>query len=184
MNEITPFTFPATGQAVRSVAVAGEPWFVARDVCDVLDIKDVSMAVRSLDEDERGTSIVGTRGGAQEMSVVSEAGLYSLILRSRKPEARVVTRWVTHEVMPALRKTGAYSMAATPVRVEMTINALAELAHDEHVVPVAGRILAFKRWHKPRRGIEAFVQLSIDLNLPGIGGGTTNTKALPEGGAR
>lgn len=181
MTEIRPFTFPTTGQDVRTLLVDGEPWFVGRDVCDVLDIENVTRALAALDEDEKGLQSMKTPGGPQEMAVISESGLYSLILRSRKPEARVVKRWVTHEVLPTIRKTGTYSISETPVRIELAINALAELAHNEHVVPVAGRILAFKRWRKPRKGIEAFVQLALDVNLPGINGGAAHG-ALPNGG--
>ena len=88
----------------------GAPWFVAKDVCDVLGLTEVSKIIENLDEDEKGTSTVRTPGGPQEMSTVSEAGLYSLILRSRKPEAKGFKRWLTHEVLPAIRKTGRYSL--------------------------------------------------------------------------
>lgn len=108
MSEIVPFDY--NGSEVRTLLIDGEPWFVARDICDRLEVKDVSMALRSLDEDEKGTSTVGTPGGLQELSVVNEPGLYSLTLRSRKPEARAFKRWVTHDVLPALRKRGAYAV--------------------------------------------------------------------------
>ena len=93
---------------VRIVDRGGEPWFVAKDVCAVLEIAKVDSAIRSLDEDEKDTHSMSTLGGDQEMSIVSEAGLYSLVLRSRKPEAKTFKRWVTHEVLPSIRKTGAY----------------------------------------------------------------------------
>lgn len=97
------------GQPVRIVMQKAEPWFVAKDVCAVLEVGDVSSALRRLDEDEKGTDTILTPGGQQEMSIVSEAGLYSLILRSRKPEAREFKRWITHEVLPSIRKTGSYT---------------------------------------------------------------------------
>lgn len=93
---------------VRIVDRGGEPWFVAKDVCAVLEIAKVDSAIRSLDEDEKDTHSMSTLGGDQELSIVSEAGLYSLVLRSRKPEAKAFKRWVTHEVLPSIRKTGAY----------------------------------------------------------------------------
>jgi prophage antirepressor-like protein len=93
---------------VRVVIKNGEPWFVARDVCECLGLLDVSMSVARLDEDEKGTSIICTPGGNQEMIVVSESGLYSLIMTSRKPEARQFKKWVTSEVLPQIRKTGMY----------------------------------------------------------------------------
>ena len=93
---------------VRIVDRDGEPWFVAKDVCGALGIAKVDSAIRSLDEDEKDAHSMSTLGGNQEMTVVSEAGLYSLIMRSRKPEAKAFKRWVTHEVLPSIRKTGAY----------------------------------------------------------------------------
>ena len=98
---------------VRTVMQDGEPWFVAKDVCDVLGLSDVSKAIQALDEDEKGTNSIPTPGGTQQLSIVNEPGLYSLILRSRKPEAKQFKRWITHEVLPTIRKTGgAYLTAA------------------------------------------------------------------------
>ena len=97
---------------VRTVTIDGEPWFVAKDVCDVLEVKDSKSSTRFLDDDEKGVHSVHTLGGTQEMSVVSESGLYRLIFRSRKPEAKLFKRWITHDVIPALRKTGYYQMTA------------------------------------------------------------------------
>ena len=105
MNEIVKVY---KNSPVRIVEKGGEPWFVARDVCKVLEITKVDSAIRNLDADEKGAHTVSTPGGNQEMTIVSEAGLYSLILRSRKPEAKAFKRWVTHEVLPSIRKTGAY----------------------------------------------------------------------------
>jgi prophage antirepressor-like protein len=85
-----------------------EPWFVAADVCKVLELEKTDRAVSGLDDDEKGTHIVSTPGGNQSMTVVTEAGLYSLILRSRKPEAKTFKRWVIHDVLPSIRKHGAY----------------------------------------------------------------------------
>jgi anti-repressor protein len=100
---------------VRTVTIEGEPWFVAKDVCDVLEIRNPSSTLGLLDDDEKMTlhsmeSHSGQRGGAQFQTVVSESGLYSLILRSRKPEAKRFKRWITREVIPALRKTGTYQL--------------------------------------------------------------------------
>jgi prophage antirepressor-like protein len=91
----------------------GEPWFVALDVLAALDITRTSVAI--LDDDEKDTRALDTTSGPQSLSVVSEAGLYSLILRSRKPAAKAFKRWVTHEVLPAVRRHGLY---AAPVTVE------------------------------------------------------------------
>ena len=105
MNEIVKLY---KDHPVRIVDRDGEPWFVAKDVCEALGIAKVDSAIRSLDEDEKDAHSMSTLGGNQEMTVVSEAGLYSLIMRSRKPEAKTFKRWVTHEVLPSIRKTGAY----------------------------------------------------------------------------
>lgn len=110
-----PTVFDYQSSQVRVVMRDGEPWFVARDVCKVLEHSDVSMAVSRLDEDEKGTSIVCTPGGNQSMLCVSEPGLYGLIFTSRKPEAKAFKRWVKHDVLPAIRKTGSYDLQAQPV---------------------------------------------------------------------
>lgn len=106
MNKMTIFDYE--GAEIRTLLKDGEPWFVAKDVCDVLGLADVSMSVRNLDDDEKGTSNVCTPGGSQEMTVITESGLYTLIMKSRKPEAKKFRKWVTQEVLPTIRKTGAY----------------------------------------------------------------------------
>ncbi len=93
---------------VRVINRAGEPWFVAADVCRALDVSNTAMAMERLDADEKGVSSIDTPGGEQDMTVVSEPGLYGLVLGSRKPEARAFKRWITHEVIPDIRKHGFY----------------------------------------------------------------------------
>lgn len=109
-NAITPFAFGEN--LVRTTADEhGNPWFVAKDVCRVLEIEwKGSGTIGPLDEDERGSVTVDTPGGEQQMLTISESGLYALIFRSRKPEAKAFRKWVTSEVLPAIRKTGVYSM--------------------------------------------------------------------------
>ena len=101
------FEDPRFGQQ-RSIMIDGEPWFVATDVCRALEIGDPHKAVSRLDEDEKGRNSIPTLGGIQELITVSESGLYSLVLGSRKPEAKAFKRWITHEVIPSIRKHGAY----------------------------------------------------------------------------
>lgn len=96
---------------VRALPEGDDVWFVAADVCAVLEHSNPTVAVSGLDDDEKGLRIVETLRGGQQMVVVSEAGLYSLIFRSRKPEAKAFSRWVRHEVLPAIRRTGKYSVA-------------------------------------------------------------------------
>jgi anti-repressor protein len=106
MDKLIPFNY--NGHEVRTVILNGEPWFVAKDVCDILEIGNSRMALERLDSDEKGVSLIDTLGGKQEMSIISESGLYSLTLGSKKPQAKPFKRWVTHEVIPSIRKTGGY----------------------------------------------------------------------------
>lgn len=103
-NNIQVFNNEEFGE-VRTVMVSDEPWFVAADVCKALELSNPTVAVSRLDEDERSKFNLGRQG---EGIIVNEAGLYSLILGSRKPEAKVFKRWITHDVIPAIRKTGGY----------------------------------------------------------------------------
>lgn len=91
---------------VRVVKIDEEPWFVAKDLCDVLEIKNPTQVINRLDADERAMFNIGRQGDA---NVVNESGMYSLILGSRKQEAREFKRWITHDVLPSIRKTGSYS---------------------------------------------------------------------------
>lgn len=102
------FNNPEFGQ-VRTVVIDDEPWFVAADVCRALDIGNSRQAVTRLDDDEKNTVTLNDGiPGNPEKTVVNEPGLYSLVLGSRKPEAKAFKRWITHEVIPAIRKTGGY----------------------------------------------------------------------------
>ncbi len=107
MGNIIPFDFE--GQAVRSTLINEVPWFAAADVCRVLEHSNPSAAVSRLDEDERGISNVYTPSGEQEMLVINESGLYSLLFTSRKAAAKRFIKWVTSEVLPTIRKTGGYN---------------------------------------------------------------------------
>ena len=107
MTKLTEFSFEHR-RSVRVFDLDGEGWFVLNDVCAVLAITNQRNAAARLDDDEKGVRIVDTLGGRQQVTIVSEAGLYSLILASRKPEAKRFKRWVTHEVLPSIRRTGSY----------------------------------------------------------------------------
>jgi hypothetical protein len=95
------------GHAVRSVVKDGQPWFVAADVCAVLEHTTPSVALRRLDADEKGMTIVHTLGGPQELAIISEGGFYALVLTSRKPRAKTFARWVRGTVLPSLRRTAS-----------------------------------------------------------------------------
>ena len=130
---------------IRVVERDGEPWFVAVDICGALDIANSRDALTRIDEDEKGVALTDTLGGAQEVAVVNEPGLYSLVLGSRKSEARAFKRWITHEVLPAIRKTGMY---ATPATVE------AMLANPDTMIQV---LQAFKDEREQRLALETRV---------------------------
>lgn len=106
MNNIQIFKYE--NNDVRTVEMNGEPWFVLKDVCKVLGISKYRDAAERLDDDERAPVRVDTLGGAQEMTAVNESGLYNVILRSDKPEAKPFRKWVTSEVLPSIRKNGGY----------------------------------------------------------------------------
>ena len=104
--------FHFKGRQVRTIQLDGEPWFVAADVCDVLGLNNPSQALSYLDRDERRLITNEAWRTNGNMAIVSEPGLYSLVLRSRRPEAKGFRRWIAHEVIPALRQTGGYQMPA------------------------------------------------------------------------
>jgi prophage antirepressor-like protein len=109
MNELQ-LVFDFRGQEVRTINQNDEPWFVAKDVCEILEIKNNRDAVGRLDSDEKDTvGSTDTMGRRQVLSIVNESGLYELIFSSRKPEAKLFKKWVKQEVLPSIRKTGQYS---------------------------------------------------------------------------
>ena len=107
MSALDLFTYE--GQQVRTVVVDGEPWFVLTDLCRVLDLSNPSMVRDRVDPDALSTAeVIDSMGRTQSAATVNESGLYEVIFLSRKPEARAFKRWITHEVLPQIRKTGGY----------------------------------------------------------------------------
>ena len=104
MNELTVFNNEEFGE-IRTMTIEGEPWFVAADVCRALDLSNPTIATNRLDEDERAKFNLGRQGDG---TIINESGLYSLVLGSRKPEAKAFKRWITHDIIPTIRKTGGY----------------------------------------------------------------------------
>lgn len=136
-NEIQKFDFK--GASLRTLTdKAGEPWFVAKDVCDILGHSNVSMALDRLDDDERSKFNLGRQG---ETNIVNEAGLYVLVLGSRKPEAHEFKRWVTHEVLPQIRRTGGY-IPTSDADDDMTILAKAVMIGQRTMEEQKQRIAA------------------------------------------
>ena len=123
-NNIQQFDFK--GAALRTLTdEAGEPWFVAKDVCDILGLENSRKATAELDSDEKNTVTISDGiAGNPNKTIISEPGLYRLVMKSRKPEAKEFQRWVTHEVLPQIRRTGGY-IPTTDVDDDMTILAKA-----------------------------------------------------------
>ena len=169
-TELIPFDFE--GRPVRVVTDAqGEPWFVAADVCAVLELPNTTRALARLDPDEQALiSIQGISRGNDQVNVVNEPGLYSLVLGSRKREAKRFKRWVTHEVLPAIRKTGSYTAPAA-------LGALPAPTHDRvSAILLIGEAVAKVPGVKP--GIAAAATLTCIQENTGI---TTEVlrRALP-----
>lgn len=141
-NEIRKFDF--RGASLRTLTDEnGEPWFVAKDVCDILELNNITEALRPLDDDEKTNfrnSEVAQNGGRAPI-IISEPGLYKLIMRSRKPEAKEFQRWVTHEVLPQIRKTGGY-IPTSDADDDMTILAKAVMIGQRTMEEQKRRIAA------------------------------------------
>ena len=132
MEELRIFENPSFG-SVRTLEKDGEPWFIAVDVCKALEL--TATATRRLDDDEKGLHSTQTLGGNQEMVIINEPGLYSLVLGSRKPEAKAFKRWIVHDVIPSIRKHGAYmtpdKLTETLTRPESVIELLQALVNEQ-----------------------------------------------------
>ena len=128
-------TFNFETHAIRTIAINNEPWFIAKDVCDAIGIDNNRKALLTLDEDEKGVTLSNTLGGQQEMNIISESGMYTLILRCRDAVKKGSVphrfrKWVTAEVLPQIRKTGQYSQNSTQ------IVPLAEIEADEEALHI------------------------------------------------
>lgn len=112
MKEVVTYTFNPTNQPIRVEIRDNAPWFVAKDVCDALQIINITDTMNRLDDDEKLTSVVSNSGQGRQMWLINESGLYNLIFQSRKPEAKAFRKWVTSEVLPSIRRTGRYEMSS------------------------------------------------------------------------
>lgn len=128
-NELKVFESPEFGK-VRVVSKGNEPWFILKDVCEALGIENYRNVVSRLDEDEKDVHVMDTPGGKQNMTVVNESGVYNAILRSDKPKAKDFRRWVTHEVLPVIRKHGAYMTQETIEAIADNPDLLIQLAQN------------------------------------------------------
>lgn len=148
--ELIPFTYENT--TLRVVEIDSQPWFVAKDVCDILGLGNMHSSLAALDEDERGLHTMESSLGTRGMVVISEPGLYSLILRSRKPEAKSFKRWVTHEVLPSIRARGGY---LTPDAVEKA------LSDPDFIIRLATEL-------KEERGKRARLEAQVEADAPKV----------------
>lgn len=140
-NEIQRFEFK--GESLRALTnMAGEPWFVLKDCMSILDLGNPTETVKMFDDDEFSTTeVIDSIGRRQQAYIISEPGLYRLVMRSRKPEAKEFQRWVTHEVLPQIRKTGGY-IPTTDVDDDMTILAKAVMIGQRTMEAQKQRIAA------------------------------------------
>lgn len=155
MNQLTKVF---DGQAIRMLDLDGEPWFVASDVCTVLGLANPSMALSRLDEDERSKFNLGRQG---DVNTVNEFGLYVLILGSRKPEAREFKRWVTHEVIPSIRKYGSYEVGQQPNNTKLLLQTA--LKQEERLESVEGDV----KYLKDNMRINGPQEQRINMNARG-----------------
>lgn len=168
-NTLTPFNF---GQStIRTTTIGEAIWFSAADVCAALGIKNHRDSLLHIDEDEKGVVSNDTLGGQQKISVVNESGLYALVLRSRKPEARKFAKWVTGEVLPSIRKTGGYEAEQKPFSLlnrrfhvwldENGKEAVVPLTDDHHVLTANGIADAIKHGDMQLHEVEAIAKASM-----------------------
>ncbi|HVL73316.1 MAG TPA: Bro-N domain-containing protein [Beijerinckiaceae bacterium] len=148
MNAVQTFTFES--RAVRTVVRDDEPWFVGKDVCLALEIAEHRSSLRRLDDDEKGVHTLHSPGGPQEVTIVSEPGVFQLVFTSRAPKAKAFKRWLAHEVLPALRRTGTYTVpgrAPEPDLVEIErLNAYVRVVSEAW--QVYGRVAAKSLWER------------------------------------
>lgn len=163
MNDVGPFLYQTTErpEPVRVVMRDDQPWFAAVDLCRILGIRNSRDALARLDDDEKGVVLTDTLGGRQELSAVTESGMFALVLGSRKPSARRFRKWLTAEVLPALRKQGYYALGA-PTAIAAA-KAAAHLHRHDKAVLAAVRYFVERGAPPPRIGeIAQMAGLSIE----------------------
>ncbi|CAO3354632.1 BRO-N domain-containing protein [Azospirillum melinis] len=134
MTNVHSFVFPASAGpiSIRTAEINEAPWFVAKEVCRCLGLNNATLALRPLADDEKGFNRIDTPGGSQSLYTLTESGLYKLVMRSDKPEARKFQDWVTRDVLPAIRKDGGYIMGEEKV----ITGALRDSLHRPHHCPL------------------------------------------------
>lgn len=160
MNELQ-HVFEFKGQDLRTVLLNDEPWFVAKDVCEILELTNPTMALQRLEEDERAKFNLGRQGDA---NIINESGLYELIFASRKPEAKMFKKWVKQEVLPSIRKTGSYTKnnnapLSKDQALVTVLRTTADLVEDTHSLKVAQREIR-KLVHEIENKVEEQITLT------------------------
>lgn len=152
MNDLAIFENPEFGH-IRGLKIEGEPWFVGKDIAEALGYKNPQKAIRDhVDAEDKGVNELFTPGGKQNIAIINESGLYSLMLKSKLPGAKKFKRWVTSEVLPSIRKTGAYSMPGAG-RAEPADNAMferlwAELERKQKLNGYVDRFCSYFGWSR------------------------------------
>lgn len=152
MNDLAIFENPEFGH-IRGLKIEGEPWFVGKDVAAALGYSDTAQAIRKhIDDEDKGVVESTTPGGKQNITIINESGLYSLMLKSKLPGAKKFKRWVTSEVLPSIRKTGAYSMQgagrAAPADDAMFERLWAELERKQKLNGYVDRFCSYFGWSR------------------------------------
>ena len=158
--------FSYNGNNVRTVERNGDIWFVAKDVCDVLGLGNVTEALRNLDDDELTSEILNSGGQGREMRLMSESGVYALVLRSNKPEAKAFSRWVRHEVLPQIRKTGQFSIKQEQPALPSGVLDGARLIFETAGIKDNQLTLALDKVYKSYTGRSALQSGEVDLIAP------------------
>lgn len=152
MNDLAIFENPEFGH-IRGLKIEGEPWFVGKDVAAALGYSDTAQAIRKhIDDEDKGVVESTTPGGKQNITIINESGLYSLMLKSKLPGAKKFKRWVTSEVLPSIRKTRAYSMPGAgrdaPADDAMFERLWAELERKQKLNGYVDRFCSYFGWSR------------------------------------
>ena len=161
---VTPFVYD--NSLVRTITLEnGDPCFYAMDVAKVLEHTNVTMMVQNLDDDEKGVSKVYTPGGMQEIIILTESGLYTVLIRSNKPQAKPFRRWVTHEVIPQIRKTGGYRVSELEKRLLRLLDQLEDNMVKKEILPLPELDLSWletEKWYSIR---EVYEQMALNISM-------------------
>lgn len=167
MNELQIFNFE--DNEVRTQVVDGEPWFIGKDVADILGYTNPSKAIRDhVDDEDKGQNETFTPGGMQIMTIINESGLYSLVFKSQLPSAKKFKRWVTSEVLPAIRKTGSYQIPKDPMDTLRLMFQATEQT-QEKVNQVDARVIHLEQNVKLEPGEYTYIGKSISRKVYQIG---------------